>query len=70
MAAITLVIAAINGVVIYVYLDNIIHIVVFHIYSTKQFIIYKFLREAMLNVRNNITIYYICFNRIYCNRIV
>lgn len=42
MAAITLVIAAINGVVIYVYLDNIIHIVVFHIYSTKQFIIYKF----------------------------
>lgn len=42
MAAITLVIAAINGVVIYVYLDNIIHIVVFVIYSTKQFIIYKF----------------------------
>ena len=42
MAAITLVITAINGVVIYVYLDNIIHIVVFHIYSTKQFIIYKF----------------------------
>ena len=42
MAAITLVIAAINGVVIYVYLDNIVHIVVFDIYSTKQFIIYKF----------------------------
>lgn len=42
MAAITLVIAAINGVVIYVYLDNIIHIVVFVIYSTKQFIIYNF----------------------------